>query len=318
MPSEQNIKIFAGSSNRQLAQDICHFLDVRLSDVRIVRFSDGELFVEVGENVRGADVFVVQSTCTPANEHLMELLIIIDALKRASARSICAVLPYFGYARQDRKVAPRTPITAKLVSDLIAAAGTTRVLSVDLHAAQIQGFFAIPFDHLFAMPVLLKHMQSHYTADQVVIVSPDAGGVERARAYAKRLGCSLAIIDKRRPAPNVAQIMNIVGEVQGKDAILVDDMIDTAGTLSEAAYALMENGARRVCAYATHAVLSGPALERLVKAPIESLVVTDTIALRPEALACGKLQVASVASLTAKALRRIHLGESVSSLFEVV
>lgn len=315
MPSEQSIKIFAGSSNTELARQICDFLDVRLGDVRNVRFSDGELFVEVGENVRGADVFVVQSTCTPANENLMELLILVDALKRASAKSICAVIPYYGYARQDRKVAPRTPITAKLVSDLITAAGTTRVLSVDLHAAQIQGFFSIPFDHLFALPVLLQHMQSNFDPETSVIVSPDAGGVERARAYAKRFGGSLAIIDKRRPAPNVAQIMNIIGEVKDRDAILLDDMIDTAGTLTEAANALMEKGARRVVAYASHAVLSGPAIERLSASPLEKVVVTDTIPLRPEAQACGKLQVLSIAPLLAKALRRIHLGESVSSLF---
>jgi ribose-phosphate pyrophosphokinase len=315
MPSEQSIKIFAGSSNPLLAGQICDFLDMRLGQVRNVRFSDGELFVEIGENVRGADVFVVQSTCSPANEHLMEMLIMIDALKRASAKSICAVIPYYGYARQDRKVAPRTPITAKLVSDLISAAGTTRVLSVDLHAAQIQGFFSIPFDHLFALPIMLEHMRENYAADSAVVVSPDAGGVERARAYAKRQGGGLAIIDKRRPAPNVAQIMNIIGEVKDRDAILVDDMIDTAGTLSEAAIALMDKGARRVVAYATHAVLSGPAVERLAASPIEKVVVTDTIPLKAEARACGKFVQLSIAPLLAKALRRIHLGESVSSLF---
>ena len=315
MPSEQSIKIFAGSSNAELARRICEFLDVRIGQVRHVRFSDGEMFVEIGENVRGADVFVVQSTCSPANEHLMELLIMVDALKRASAKSICAVLPYYGYARQDRKVAPRTPITAKLVSDLITAAGTTRVLSVDLHAAQIQGFFSVPFDHLYAMPVLLKHMKENFPGEHAVIVSPDAGGVERARAYAKRQGGGLAIIDKRRPSPNVAKIMNIIGEVRDRDAILLDDMIDTAGTLTEAANALMEKGARRVVAYATHPVLSGPAIERLEASPIERVVVTDTIPLREAALACKKIQVLSIAPLLAKALRRIHLGESVSSLF---
>ncbi len=315
MPSEQSIKIFSGSSNPELARQICDFLDVRLGQVRNVRFSDGELFVEIGENVRGADVFVVQSTCSPANEHLMEMLIMIDALKRASAKSISAVLPYYGYARQDRKVAPRTPITAKLVSDLITAAGATRVLAVDLHAAQIQGFFSIPFDHLFAMPVLLQHMRDSFSPDTSVIVSPDAGGVERARAYAKRLGGRLAIIDKRRPAPNVAQIMNIIGEVKDQDAILLDDMIDTAGTLSEAARALMEKGARRVVAYASHPVLSGPAIKRLVESPIDKVSLTDTIALSAEAQASGKFIVLSIAPLLAKALRRIHLGESVSSLF---
>jgi ribose-phosphate pyrophosphokinase len=315
MPSEQSIKIFCGSSNPELARQICEFLDVRLGQTRNVRFSDGELFVEIGENVRGVDVFVVQSTCSPANEHLMEMLIMIDALKRASAKSITAVLPYYGYARQDRKVAPRTPITAKLVSDLITAAGTTRVLAVDLHAAQIQGFFSIPFDHLFAMPVLLQHMRDSFSPDSSVIVSPDAGGVERARAYAKRLGGRLAIIDKRRPAPNVAQIMNIIGEVADQDAIILDDMIDTAGTISEAARALMEKGARRVVAYATHPVLSGPAIERLMASPLDKVVVTDTISLSAEAQASGKFIVLSIAPLLAKALRRIHLGESVSSLF---
>lgn len=280
-----------------------------------MRFSDGEMFVEIGDNVRGADVYVVQSTCSPANEHLMELLIMIDALRRASARSICAVIPYYGYARQDRKVAPRTPITAKLVSELITAAGTTRVLAVDLHAAQIQGFFSVPFDHLFAMPVLLEHMRNHYSPDTAVIVSPDAGGVERARAYAKRFGGSLAIIDKRRPMPNVAQIMNIIGEVDGRDCIILDDMIDTAGTLSEAAYALKAKGAQRIVAYASHPVLSGPAIERLMKAPLEKIIVTDSIPLMGQAATCPKIEVLSIAPLLAKALRRIHLGESVSSLF---
>lgn len=273
------------------------------------------MFVEIEDNVRGADVYVVQSTCSPANEHLMQLLIMIDALRRASARSICAVLPYYGYARQDRKVAPRTPITAKLVSELITAAGTTRVLAVDLHAAQIQGFFSVPFDHLFAMPVLLEHMRRNYSPQTAVIVSPDAGGVERARAYAKRFGGSLAIIDKRRPMPNVARIMNIIGEVDGLDCIILDDMIDTAGTLSEAAYALKAKGAQRIVAYATHPVLSGPALERLEQAPLEKVIVTDSIPLSQTACACSKIEVLSIAPLLAKALRRIHLGESVSSLF---
>lgn len=315
MPTEQNIKIFSGTSNRGLAQGICDWLDVELSDANLVRFSDGEIFVEIGENVRGADVFIVQSTGTPANEHLMELLIMVDALRRASARSICAVIPYYGYARQDRKVAPRTPITAKLVADLIHAAGTTRVLSMDLHAGQIQGFFSIPFDHLYAMPVLLSHIQSEFNGPDTVVVSPDAGGVERARAYSKRIGASLAIIDKRRPKANVAQIMNIIGDVNGKDAVLVDDMVDTAGTLTEAASALLNAGARRVVAYATHAVLSGPAMDRIAKSPLERLVVTDTIAPREAMIASNKIEVLSVAPLLGKALRRIHLGESVSSLF---
>ncbi len=315
MPSEQSIKIFAGSSNPTLARKICDQLDVPLGAARLVRFADGEMFVEIGENVRGADVFVIQSSSSPANDYIMELLIMVDALKRASARSICAVIPYYGYARQDRKVAPRTPITAKLVSDLITAAGATRVLSVDLHAGQIQGFFNIPFDHLFAMPVLLAHMKDNFPAESAVLVSPDAGGVERARAYAKRMGGGLAIIDKRRPQPNVARIMNIIGEVKNLDAIIVDDMVDTAGTLCEAANALLEKGARSVVAYATHPVLSGPAVDRLRESSIERLVVTDTIPLSREAAACAKIEVLSTAPLLAKAVRRIHLGESVSSLF---
>ncbi|MEK7705069.1 MAG: ribose-phosphate pyrophosphokinase [Myxococcota bacterium] len=315
MPSEQNIKIFSGSSSRELAAKICDFLDMPLGDARTIRFSDGEMFLEIDENVRAAEVFVIQSTCSPVNEHLMELLIMIDALKRASANGICAVIPYYGYARQDRKVAPRTPITAKLVSDLITAAGATRVLSVDLHAGQIQGFFDIPFDHLFAMPILLSHMRQHYAGERTVVVSPDAGGVERARAYAKRLGCGLAIFDKRRTAPNVAEIMNIVGDVKDRDAILIDDIIDTAGTLSEAGNALKEKGARRVVAYVTHAVLSGPALERIEASAIERLIVTDTIPAREATRASQKIEVLSIAPLLAKALRRIHLGESVSSLF---
>lgn len=316
MPTEQSIKIFAGTSNPDLASKIVELLDVPLGTMRSMRFSDGEMYIEVGENVRNADVYIVQSTCTPANENLMELLIIIDCLKRASAKNICAVIPYYGYARQDRKVAPRTPITSKLVADLLSAAGATRVLSVDLHAGQIQGFFDIPCDHLFAKPILLGHMLNEFSnPDEAVMVSPDAGGVERARSYAKRLGTGLAIIDKRRPKANIAKIMNIVGEVEGLDAILLDDMVDTAGTLTEAARALKDKGARRVLAYSTHPVLSGPAIERLIESPIEKLIVTDTIPLGDEAKACGKIEVLSIAPLLAKALRRIHVGESVSSLF---
>ncbi|MBI5508288.1 MAG: ribose-phosphate pyrophosphokinase [Deltaproteobacteria bacterium] len=310
------MKIFSGSSNPELTQKVCDILDAPVGKARIVRFSDGEMYVEIGENVRGTDVFVVQSTCSPANENIMELLIIIDALKRASARSICAVLPYYGYARQDRKVAPRTPITAKLVCDLIEAAGATRVLSLDLHAGQIQGFFNVPFDHLFAMPVLLEHMKAHFPPASTVLVSPDAGGVERTRAYSKRHGGSLAIVDKRRSAPNVAQVMNIIGNVKDLDAILIDDMIDTAGTIANAAKALVDAGARRVTAYATHAVLSGPAIERIEASPIERLVVTDTIPLHENARGSKKpVEVLSTAPLLAKALRRIHMGDSVSSLF---
>ncbi|MEO0815268.1 MAG: ribose-phosphate pyrophosphokinase [Myxococcota bacterium] len=289
MPHEQSLKVFAGTSNEPLANAICDYLDVPLGDMNIVRFSDGEIFVECGDNVRGVEVFVVQSTCSPSNENLMELLIMIDALKRASADSICAVIPYYGYARQDRKVQPRTPITSKLVADLLTAAGASRVLSIDLHAGQIQGFFDIPFDHMYAMPVLLDDMVEKFDPSETVVVSPDAGGVERARAYAKRLGSTLAIIDKRRPSPNVAKVMNIIGDVEGKHAVLVDDIIDTAGTMTEASSALVERGAKSVCAYATHPVLSGPAIERI--------------------------KVLSCAPLLAKAMRRIHFGESVSSLF---
>ncbi len=315
MPSEQSIKIFAGASNDPLARAITNFLDIPMGALRRRNFSDGELFLEIGENVRGADVFIIQSTSAPVNEHLMELLIMADALKRSSARSICAVIPYYGYARQDRKVSPRTPITAKLVADLLSAAGITRVLSIDLHAGQIQGFFNIPFDHLFATPILLNHMKETLNPDETVIVSPDAGGVERARSYAKRMGCDLAIIDKRRPQANVAEIMNIIGDVAGRDVVIVDDMADTAGTLTESARALMDNGARRVLAYITHPVLSGPALERIENSPIDKIVVTDTIALRSDIKENKKFTVLSTAPLLAKAIRRIHLGESVSSLF---
>lgn len=314
MPTEQ-IRLFAGTSNPRLAKGIGDFLDTSLGPMRLERFADGEMFVEIGVNVRGADVFVLQSTSTPANENLMELLILIDALKRASAKSICAVIPYYGYARQDRKVSPRTPITAKLVADLIDKAGASRVLSVDLHAGQIQGFFNIPFDHLFAMPVLIKELKSIGKPEDIVIVSPDAGGVERARAYAKRLGSSLAIIDKRRPAPNVAEIMNIIGDVKGKRAVVIDDIVDTGGTLTASAVALREHGASEVLAYATHGVLSGPAVERIEASPLSRCVFTDTIALSPDAAKCSKIEVRTIAPLLAKAIRRIYLGESVSSLF---
>jgi len=315
MPTEPSIKIFSGSGSRELAESMCDLLDVPLGNARNVRFSDGEMFVEISENVRNTDIYIVQSTGTPANENLMELLIMIDALKRASAKSICAVMPYYGYARQDRKVAPRTPITSKLVADLLSAAGATRVLSVDLHAGQIQGFFDIPFDHLFAKPIILERMQQEAFDEKVVLVSPDAGGVERTRSYAKHLGLDLAIIDKRRPSANVAKVMNIIGDVEGMHCILLDDMIDTAGTITQAAQALMDNGAQSVDAYTTHPVLSGPAIERLENSPIRRVVVTDTIPLAENARNCSKIEVLSIAPLLAKALRRIHLGESVSSLF---
>jgi len=312
----RDFKVFSGNSNPKLARDICAYLGRPLSAASVDRFSDGETSVEIGENVRGVECFVVQSTCTPTNDHLMELLVMIDALKRASAASITAVIPYYGYARQDRKVAPRTPITAKLVADLLTAAGANRVVSMDMHAGQIQGFFNIPFDHLYAAPVFVEYMkQTVEDPEQVVIVSPDAGGVERARAYSKRLGASLAIVDKRRARANVAEVMNLIGDVEGKHAILLDDMIDTAGTLTNAARALMEKGAARVSAYAVHPVLSGPAIERLEDSPIDRVVVTDTIPLREEARACAKIQVLSVARLFGEAIRRIHSADSLSSLF---
>jgi len=310
-------RVFAGNSNRPLAEAIARDLDRPLAQCTVGRFSDGEIQVEIGENVRGLDSFILQSTSPDVNTNLMELLIMADALKRASAGSITAVIPYYGYARQDRKVAPRVPITAKLIADLIEAAGVTRVVSMDMHAGQIQGFFNIPFDHLYAAPVLLEHMRKRFDGDaqNVVIVSPDAGGVERARAYSKRLGSTLGIVDKRRTNPNVAEIMNVIGEVHGKVAVLLDDMIDTAGTLTQAANALVDKGATKVYAYATHAVLSGPAVERINKSPLEEVVVTNTIPLGPAAAACPKIRPLSVAGLLAEAIRRIHSADSLSSLF---
>jgi len=284
--------------------------------MEIRRFSDAEIFVEVAENVRGRDVYIVQSTCRPVNDALMELLVIIDALKRASAKDITAVIPYYGYARQDRKVIPRTPISAKLVADLITAAGATRVVTMDLHAGQIQGFFNVPVDNLFSAPVIMEHLKTLVKdTHNLVIVSPDAGGVERARAYAKRLDCSVAMIDKRRTGPNVAKAMNIVGEVQGKTAIILDDMIDTAGTLIEAVNAVLSNGAVEVYAGATHGVLSGPAIERIKNSPMKQLIVTDTIPLTEEAKACGKITQVSVSDILAQAIFRIHNYDSVSQLF---
>jgi ribose-phosphate pyrophosphokinase len=309
------LTIFSGNGNRELAEAICKSVEVRPGISEVTTFSDGEVFVEIGENVRGVNCFVVQPTCSPANSNLMELLIMIDALKRASAGSIVAVIPYFGYARQDRKVRPRTPISAKLVADLLTTAGADRILTVDLHAGQIQGFFDIPVDHLYAMPVVLDHLRAGHGGRDIVIVSPDAGGVERARAYSKRMDATLAIIDKRREKANVSEVMNIIGEVKGKDAILVDDIIDTAGTLTHAARALADAGARTVSACCTHGVLSGPAIERIEKSPLTELIVTDTIPLRPEAKACAKIRQVSVARILGEAIKRIHHGDSISSLF---
>lgn len=312
----RDFKVFSGNSNPKLAREICAYLERPLSAAQVDRFSDGEISVEIGENVRGIDCFIVQSTCTPTNDHLMELLVMIDALKRASASSITAVLPYYGYARQDRKVAPRTPISAKLVADLLTAAGASRVVSMDMHAGQIQGFFNIPFDHLYAAPVLVDHLRQNMDdPDGLVIVSPDAGGVERARAYSKRLGASLAIVDKRRARANVSEVMHLIGDVSGKHAVLLDDMIDTAGTLTSAATALLEKGAKKISAYAVHPVLSGPAIERLEASPIDQVVVTDTIPLNGKAQACSKIEVLSVAQLFGEAIRRIHSADSLSSLF---
>lgn len=307
-------KIFAGNSNPELAREICAYLGINLGDAKVGRFSDGEIRVEINESVRGADVYVIQSTCAPVNEHIMELLIMLDALKRASAGSISAVVPYFGYARQDRKAAPRAPISARLVTDLISAAGAQRIITMELHAGQIQGFFNGPVDHLYCSPVMLDYIAS-LELHNPVIVSPDAGGVERARAYGKRLNAGLAIIDKRRAAPNVAEIMHIVGDVRDCDAILVDDMVDTAGTLCQGARALAEHGARRVFALATHSVLSGPAITRLTESNIESLITSNTIPLTPAGRACPKLKVLSAANIFGEAIKRIHDLDSVSSLF---
>ncbi len=307
------LKIFSGNSNLPLAQEICSELGVDLGKAEVKSFSDGEICVEVQESVRGMEVYVVQSTSSPGNKNLMELLIMVDALKRASAQGITAVIPYYGYARQDRKVAPRTPITAKLVADLLEVAGATRMLCIDLHAGQIQGFFNVPVDNIFSTPILLDYIKKRYSNDAVV-VSPDAGGVERARAFAKRLETGLAIIDKRRPSPNVSEVMNIIGEVEGKVAILLDDMIDTAGTITQSAEALKREGAREVYACCTHAVLSGPAIERLNDSCINEVVVTNTI--NPENYrACNKVKVLSVAPILGVSIKRIHHWESVSSLF---
>ena len=309
------IKIFSGNSNPDLAQKICDCLGVPLGAARVRRFSDGEVMVEIGENVRGRDVYVVQSTCAPTNDNLMELLVITDALKRASAATITAVIPYYGYARQDRKAAPRTPITAKLVADLITTAGVNRVVTIDLHAGQIQGFFNIPVDNLYAAPVILNYLKDRFSGEQVVMVSPDAGGTERARAFAKRLEYSLAVIDKRRTGPNVAEVMHLIGDVRDKIAIILDDMVDTAGTLTQAAKALKANGAKAIYACATHGVLSGPAIERINASDIEEIVLTDTIPGNTGAVATSKIRMLSVADLLAEAIRRIHEDESVSSLF---
>jgi ribose-phosphate pyrophosphokinase len=313
-----DIVLFAGNANPGFADRLAQQMNRSIAPARVSRFSDGEIWVELKHNVRGQDVFLVQSTCTPASENLMELLIMAEAAKRSSAGRVTAVIPYFGYARQDRKVKPRTPITARLVADLLQAAGIDRVLTMDLHAGQIQGFFDIPVDNLYAQPPFFMHIRDNIVRgdpDSCVMVSPDAGGVERARSYAARLGCGLAIIDKRRDRPNSSNVMHIVGEVEGKRAILLDDMIDTAGTLTTGARAIHEAGASEVLAIATHPVLSGPAVERLTGSVFQKVMVTDTIPLSEEAQACGKLEVVSVADLFADAIRAIHTNDSVSRLF---
>ena len=310
----ERIRVFSGNANIALATKICQHLGVSLGKANVTTFSDGETRVEINENVRGMDVFIIQSTCPPVNITCMELLIMIDALKRASADRITAVIPYYGYGRQDRKVAPRAPITAKLLADLITAAGANRVLSMDLHAGQIQGFFNIPVDNLFATPVLFDYMKKNYI-DGTVVVSPDTGGVERARAFGKRLGASLAIIDKRREGPNEAEVMNIIGSVKGKRIIILDDMIDTAGTVVQAARAMKEAGALEVSICCTHPVLSGPALERIEDSEIKEVIVTDTIPLSDQAKTCKKIKVLSVSGILGEAVRRIYYNDSVSSLF---
>lgn len=312
----KRIVLVSGSSNPVLAQNISSFLDVALVDPQLVRFANGEIFCEIEKNVRGADVFVIQSTCTPSNDNMMELLITIDALKRASASSITAVVPHYGYARQDRKVSPRTPITAKLVADLITVAGATRVITMDLHAGQIQGFFNIPFDNIYASPVILKYIKEEIFRENSIFVSPDAGGVERVRYYAKKLKTDIAMIDKRRTGKNVAKAMNIVGNVEGKECIIIDDMIDTAGTLIEACKALRENGASKVYACATHPIFSSPAIERIAAADeLDQVIVTDTIPLCDEAQKLDKIKVLSTAEILAKAIHRTFNNDSVSSLF---
>jgi ribose-phosphate pyrophosphokinase len=309
------MKILTGNSNRPLAEAISAKLALPLVKANVRRFSDNEIFVEILENVRGEDMFVLQSTSFPANDHLMELLITIDALRRSSARRITAVIPYYGYARQDRRTGPRTPISAKLVANLLTHAGASRVLTLDLHAAQIQGFFDIPVDNLFAGPLFGKDIQDTLSNRELTVVSPDVGGVVRARAVAKRIDADLAIIDKRRPRPNVATVMNIIGDVNGRTCVIMDDMVDTANTLCAAADALKDQGAERVVAYCTHPVLSGPAVSRIEKSVIDELVVTDTIPLKPEAEACPKIRVVSIDSLLAETVRRICEESSVSSLF---
>ncbi len=311
----KRVCLFSGNANLELAAEIARVLDTPLGEARVTRFSDAETFCEIRENVRGLDTYIVQPTSSPVNDNLMELLIMCDALRRASAAAITAVIPYYGYARQDRKVAPRTPITSKLVADLLVAAGISRVVCVDLHAGQIQGFFNIPFDHLYALPVFLDDYLKVKFDREAVFISPDAGGVERTRAYSKRLDASLAIVDKRRERANVSEVMHLIGDVKGRDCIIVDDIIDTAGTLCNAARAVMNNGARSVVACATHGVLSGPAVQRIEDSPLSEVVVSNSVPLSERAKACKKIRTISIARLLGEAIRRIHNSDSVSSLF---
>lgn len=311
----KSLGLFSGNANRELAEAIAHGLGTKLGAARLSRFSDGEFFCQIEENVRGVHSYVIQPTCSPVNDNLIELLIMVDALRRASAGSITAVLPYYGYARQDRKMAPRTPISSRLVADLLQTAGVSRVLCVDLHAAQIQGFFSVPFDHLFALPVFLEDYLKTSFDQRAVFVSPDAGGVERARAYSKRLGASLAIIDKRRARANESEVMHLIGDVKDRECIIVDDLIDTGGTLCNAARAVMEKGAKRVVACATHGVFSGPAIQRIEESPLDEVVVTNSIPASKDGKRSSKIRYLSIARLLAEAIRRIDANDSVSSLF---
>ena len=312
----EGIKLFSGNAHKELADEVAVYLNKPVGDAVITHFSDGEIDVQIKENVRGHDVFVIQPTSTPVNDNIMELLLMVDALKRASAKRITAVMPYYGYARQDRKVQPRVPISAKLIADLITAAGTSRILTMDLHAAQIQGFFNIPVDNLYASPVLLDYVRQKYSNKNLVIVSPDAGGVERARSFARRLQCSIAIIDKRREAANVSETMNVIGNVQDSDTIILDDMIDTGGTIVQAAAALKDKGAHKVVAACTHAVLSGSSIDKVNASQLEELIVTNTIPFDSKKEKCKKLTVLSIAPLLGEAIKRTNEESSVSSLFK--
>ncbi|GAB6095070.1 ribose-phosphate pyrophosphokinase [Desulfatiferula olefinivorans] len=310
-----DLSIFTGNSNPGLAEKVSKYLFKKLGSAKVNRFSDGEIQIEIKENVRSKDVFVIQSTCNPVNDNLMELLLMIDAMRRSSASRITAVVPYYGYARQDKKVAPRVPISAKLVADLLTNAGANRVITMDLHAGQIQGFFNIPVDNLYAAPVLIEHIRRKFDDQDLVVVSPDAGGVERARAFAKRLDADLAIVDKRRDKPNEAKAMAVIGNVADKVAIILDDMVDTAGTLTEASNAISEKGAKEVHACCAHPVLSGPAVGRIDKSALKTLVTTDTVPLSEEATKCAKIEVLSIAPLVGEAIIRSHRGDSVTTLF---